>query len=381
MNSIFSHLERAWRQMAYQNQGILRLMSPLFLPCSWIYGWVGSMRRTLYRKEILRAKSFLVPILSIGNLTVGGVGKTPFTLYLAHRLKSLGYKPAILLRGYGRKSKHPYLIHPGSFHTNQIPRLGDEASLLAFLSDFPIAVYPERAQSVETILDETDCDVILLDDGFQHVQVKRDLDLVIFQGGNPLGNRHCLPYGPLREPIHALHSAHAIILNGDAHPSMSTLFRRYCPHLFEGHMHWIGFYPLLNWMRQEGGIISTESFPPEPILLVSGIGSPTRLLTQARSYGLKVKEHLAFPDHHWFTKEDLHILTLKSRSHPIFLTEKDAIRLFAHTDISPELSEKTYVIHASWQMNSPDHFDQWLQTQMRKLANPLDPVESDPQNG
>jgi len=377
--SVHPFLDSAWRELAYRRRGVLRFALPILIPLSGLYGLLGRFRRNAYRLGMFRSQSFPVPILSVGNLTVGGVGKTPFTLYLAQRLHHLGFSPAILLRGYGRESNEPLLIRPGSFHTHGVVHLGDEPSLLAFSSNYPIAVDPDRARGVEKILDETDCDTILLDDGFQHLRLKRDLDLVLLDGQSPFGNGRCLPAGPLREPRSALRSAHALIVVGDSENTPVESVHRYGAPAFTGGLEWIGLYPLSNWMKQEGGTpLSIDSFQETPAVLASGIGSPGRLFDQAGSYGIPIHEHLCYPDHHWFTKEDLRVLAIKSRSHRILLTEKDAIRLFAVPEIPPELLEKTFVIHAAWRMKHPDRFDRWLAAQMTAIISPPDPVESNP---
>jgi tetraacyldisaccharide 4'-kinase len=373
MNRFVSLLEQSWRKMAYEKRGRLRFAAPVLLPLSWLYGMAGSIRRELYRANVLKKNIFPIPILSIGNLTVGGVGKTPFALFLAQQLHHQGYHPAILLRGYGRKSHHPVVILPGEFKSHSVVNCGDEPSLLAFLSAFPIAVSPERAVGVRRLLDETDADVILLDDGFQHLQLNRDMDLVLLDGSNPLGNGHCLPYGPLREPRSALRSAHALIVNGAASERYCDMFQSFCNTFFFGGLEWSGLYPLENWMDQKAAaMLTVEKYKHMPVTLVSGVGSPERLYKQAQANGLPVHRRQCYPDHHWFSVEDLHVLAILSRSHPIVMTEKDAIRLFAHSRIPGELAANSYVIQANWRMQNPEGFDKWLRQEMSSIASPLD---------
>lgn len=373
MNRIVSLFEQSWRRMAYERRGKLRFAAPVLLPLSWLYGMLGSIRRELYKTNICQKKQFPIPILSVGNLTVGGVGKTPFALYLAQRLHHLGYRPAILLRGYGRKSRHPILILPGQFKSHFVMDCGDEPSLLAFLSAFPIAVSPDRAVGVQRLLDETNSDVILLDDGFQHLQLNRDMDLVLLDGNNPFGNGHCLPYGPLREPRSALRSARALIVNGAASKSNSETFHSLCPAVFSGGLEWNGLYPLENWMEQKAAaILTVEKYKDLPAALVSGVGSPDRLYKQAKENGLPIHRRCCFPDHHWFSIEELHALAILSRAHPIVMTEKDAVRLFAHARLPGEFAANSYVIQANWRMHDPDLFDCWLRQEMAAIGSPLD---------
>ncbi|MBN2328537.1 MAG: tetraacyldisaccharide 4'-kinase [Candidatus Omnitrophica bacterium] len=383
MKALFPSLESAWRKLAYANQGALRAAVPILLPLSWIYGRLGRIRREGYRRGILPQASFPIPIFSVGNLTVGGVGKTPFTLFLAHRLQRLGRRPAILLRGYGRRSDRPALVHRDSLHKNSIRNsvqiYGDEPSLLAFLSDYPIAVSRRRIDGVKLLRAESQCDVILLDDGFQHLPLKRDRDIVLCDGKNPFGNGRCLPCGPLREPQRALYAAHAIVANEKPdHDALDSLNRFHLP-VFIGGLQWLGFYPLSDWMKQQfDAPMPLNAFQRQSLVLVSGIGSPERLHCQALSYGLSIHSRIQYPDHHWYTSEDLRQLTLHSRRRPILMTEKDAIRLLHHSEIPQDLQANAFVIRAAWQMKNQDSFDQWLQNQASFIEFPSDPVESSP---
>lgn len=378
MNRIIFYIYNTWRKLAYYKRGPLRFAALILLPCSWLFGLIGLARRELYRSAFLKSKSFLVPIISVGNVTVGGVGKTPFTLFLADRLQQLGYQPAILFRGYGRKSKKTVVIQPGSLKTHLVAEYGDEPSLLAFQSSFPIAISKDRATGVNRLLSETGSDVILLDDGFQHLQLKRDIDFVLVDGKNPFGNGRCLPYGPMREPRTALRSASALIVNGTASAYHNEMFLYFCKSIFEGGLEWDGLYPLSNWMNREGGglLLTREKYKQMPVVLVSGVGSPDRLHNQALANGLMIHKHIRYPDHYWFTLEDVRFLAILSRSHPIVITEKDAIRLFSQPKIPTEFIARTYVIKAVWHMKRPEFLDQWLQKEMSLIASPFAPVDS-----
>ncbi len=381
MSFLSSLLVPAWSRLAYRKEGPLRLAAPLLAPLSLCYGFILILRRLFYRIGLFRSKSHPIPIISVGNITVGGVGKTPLTLFLAQRLSRMGFKPAILLRGYGRKSKNPMVLHRKNFKKPNVQQYGDEPALLAFLSDFPIGICSNRSQGVEKLRNETDCNIIILDDGFQHIRLKRNLDLVVLDGGNPYGNGYCLPYGPLREPISALNKADALIINGNINPDHYSSIQRFDKKIYEGGLEWIGLFPLDSWMKQVGGIPSSiERHRGQPVIIASGIGSPQRLKNQALSHGLVVKDFISYPDHYWFNKSDLRFLEIKARQHPVLITEKDAIRFFAHQDISRKLVDNTFVIHAAWKMNQSSRFEHWLDSKIKQIISDQHdpPVESIP---
>ncbi len=381
MSFLSSLLAPAWIKLAYRKEGPLRIAAPLLAPLSLFYGFILILRRLFYRIGLFHSKSHPIPIISVGNITVGGVGKTPVTLFLAHHLSRMGFKPAILLRGYGRKSNNPIVLHRENFIKPHVQQYGDEPALLAFLSDFPIGICSNRSQGVEKLGAETDCNIIILDDGFQHIRLKRNLDLVVLDGSNPYGNGYCLPYGPLREPTNALNKANALIINGEMNPDNYSAIQRFDKTIYEGGLEWIGLYPLESWMKQGGGIPSSiERHRDQPVIIASGIGSPQRLKNQAESYGLIIKDFISYPDHYWFNKNDLRFLEIKARQHPILITEKDAIRFFTHQDISRKLLDNTFVIHAAWKMNQSSRFEHWLDSKIEQiLKDQLDPpVESIP---
>ncbi|HOL93539.1 MAG TPA: tetraacyldisaccharide 4'-kinase [bacterium] len=361
-------LSQAWRELAYHRRGAFRGLAPVLLPLAWLFGHVSRLRRALYETGYLQQRRFPVPVISVGNLTVGGVGKTPFTLYLAELLQFNGYRPAIVMRGYGRRSPKPLILRSGPLHPHQIPTYGDEPALLSRYTEIPIGIGADRGALIQTLTANRECGIILLDDGFQHLPVHRDLDLVLLDGGNPTGNGHCLPYGPMREPASALRRADAVVFHDAPSPSAKRLALTAFSPVFTGALEWIDLIPLGTWMKQRGTPgVTISHFAETPVILVSGIGSPERLEKQARALGLRVHEHLRFPDHYWFSDNDIRIFALKSRQHPVLFTEKDAIRLVPHESLLSELAERSYVIHAKWMLHEPERFEMWLLGRMDAL--------------
>lgn len=360
-----------WQQWAYREEGPLRYIAPILLPLSFIYGFVLRLRRTFYRRGWFASKAFDIPIVSVGNITVGGVGKTPLTLYLAKLFLRYGVQPAVVMRGYGRKSKTPIVLKPKDFNPKKVETYGDEAALISMTAEIPVGIGGDRASVIERLLDETDCGVILLDDGFQHRQLKRSIDLVVLDGKKPVGNGHCLPYGPLREPASVLDEADAMVFHARTiDENCVRLVPKRATH-FIGELQWQDFMPLKTWFKHRGNPgLPLKHFGKKPVVLVSGIGSPDRFYRQAKSHRLKIHDCIIFPDHHWFNEDDVRKLTLRARAHPLLMTEKDAIRLIGKKELPNELGSNAFVIRSQWIMQEPDVFGQWLS---KRLSPPVPP--------
>lgn len=327
-----------------------------------VYGAVAKTRRIVYEKGLKKTDRLPVPVISIGNLTVGGVGKTPCGLAIARMLRGHGYKPAVLLRGYKRRSTEPLVLLPERFDPARVMEYGDEAALYCLNAGIPVGIGSSRFEIGKRLLQQTPCDVFLLDDGFQHYQLYRDIDLVLLDGDRPFGNGRCLPYGPLREPISVLRTASALIHRGERF-ALTEFFSK--PH-FHGPLYWTGLMPFLSWSRGEAnGLVPIDSFAPRSVALLSGIGDPARLQRQAEDLGFTIERHWAFPDHHWFSQGDLRSIA-GSTAAPIFLTEKDAVRLLPLLGSDELPWDRFYVIQAAWRFSEAENFESWLLAQLPK---------------
>ncbi|MDX9755783.1 MAG: tetraacyldisaccharide 4'-kinase [bacterium] len=355
-----------WQQLAYAHSGPLRWAAPGLLPLSWLFNGIATSRRWLYRAGWLSSFSFPVPILSVGNLTVGGIGKTPFTIFLARQLRQMGFSPAILIRGYKRQSTEPIVLTPSSFQSPQVAAYGDEAVLLLRGTGCLIAIDGDRVGSARRVLQQTGCDCLLLDDGFQHLRLRRDLDLVLFSSQTPLGNGYTLPYGPLREPVCALNEADLLLFNGEV---PATAWAPSGIPRFAGGLEWTGLQPFREWKAQPSADpIPVAQFPSRTIMLVSGIGNPQRLEDQARQQGCSIVAQHRFPDHQWFTLAESRRILALAKPMPIFLTEKDAVRLLPLQELVWENYPHTYVIRAAWSMRDEAAFLEWLNISMRRIG-------------
>ena len=243
-----------------------------------------------------------VPVIVVGNISVGGTGKTPLVIYLCDLLKQAGYSPGIITRGYGGDSTEwPLLVEADS----KPAEVGDEPVLMAKRAGVPIVASPDRNEAVSTLLEDKNINVIISDDGLQHYALSRNIEIVVVDQSRGLGNQRCLPAGPLREPASRLDSCHFVVMNE------SKATAKYSMQLVATH------------------IVSLKSSLQQPlsewhgltIHAVTGIGNPSRFYLSLRNAGLIVIEH-SFPDHHQFKASDI----VFNDELPVLMTEKDAVK-------------------------------------------------------
>lgn len=293
-------LEQGW----YQKQRWCALL----LPLSGIFYLLSGLRRWLFRLGVKKTERLPVPVIIVGNITVGGTGKTPFTLWLCDYLKQQGYTPGIISRGYGGKVKAPRLVT----ELDNASLVGDEPLLLAQRSGCPVVVSPDRVAAGRFLLEKRpQVDLIISDDGLQHYRLGRDLEIVLLDAQRGLGNGWLLPAGPLRELPKRLNTVDLVLANSGysplAHGGLSLRTGAAVPLLADA--------PPLT--------IETE------IQLVAGIGNPARFRRSAEQAGFNIKHCHFWPDHHPFQADDFNML-----SGPLLMTEKDAVkcRAFAKAD-------------------------------------------------
>jgi tetraacyldisaccharide 4'-kinase len=275
----------------------------LLLPFEGAYRSLIFLRRWSYRVAIFKSHRVSVPIIVIGNLSVGGVGKTPLTAAIAEFLKQNHYQPGIISRGYkGQSESWPQIVSE-----NSDPKLvGDEPVLLAKKTKCPVVVAPNRVNAAQELLEKYEVDVIISDDGLQHYALARDIEVVVIDGERECGNGHCLPYGPLRESKRRLKSVDFIVKNGGLNSS------DYVMQFQMGEL-----YLLTNPLEKK----PITEFSGE-VHAVAGIGNPARFFQSLQNHGLKVIEHL-FPDHYNFKQEDFKDIP---QDEIIIMTEKDAVK-------------------------------------------------------
>ncbi|MCW8889932.1 MAG: tetraacyldisaccharide 4'-kinase [Sedimenticola sp.] len=297
-------------------------VSLLLLPLSWLFLLLSGIRRLAYRFRLKTIKRLPVPVIVVGNISVGGTGKTPLVIWLADYLRNKGYTPGIISRGYGGNATH----WPIRVHADSSPQaVGDEPVMLAARSGAPVWVGPDRPVTGQALLDETACDIIISDDGLQHYALDRDIEIAVIDGARGLGNGFCLPAGPLRERASRLSRVDLVVSNG------SSGFTDHCMSLVTG--------DLVNLSTRER--VSPTRFSGQSVHAIAGIGHPERFFKTLMGLGMQV-DGVPFSDHHPFTAAEIS----PNDKRPVIMTEKDAVKctLFSqprhwYLEVSAELSK------------------------------------------
>ncbi|MGH8212622.1 MAG: tetraacyldisaccharide 4'-kinase [Rhodanobacteraceae bacterium] len=279
------------------------------LPVAALYGFVIRMRRAWYRRGWLRSERLSVPVIVVGNITVGGTGKTPLVMALVEALRAHGFQPGVVSRGYGGGARAPMLLDE-----NPDPReVGDEPALIGLRTGVPIAVGRDRPAAARLLLDH-DVDVIVADDGLQHHALKRDIEICVVDGVRRFGNGRLLPAGPLREQTSRLDEMDFIVCNG-GEPRHGEIPMRLRADNARN--------------LRDGSLRSLHEFANTRVHAVAGIGNPSNFFGTLREYGIDSVEH-AFPDHYAYAAHDLQF----GDGLPVLMTEKDAVKCcsFARED-------------------------------------------------
>lgn len=280
----------------------------LLLPVAAVFGLLISLRRYLYQLNILKRYQLGVPVIVVGNINVGGTGKTPLVIWLVQQLAAAGYRPGVISRGYGGNSQQPMCVDEHS----DPALVGDEPILIATHTRCPVFTSVNRIAAGKHLLTQfPKCDVLISDDGLQHYRMQRDVEIVVYDAEKVFGNRMLLPAGPLREPISRLKSVHAVVCNG-AVTAYADLENVFSMQLLAD-----GFYNLMH----PSTTVSAAAFSGKSILAVAGIGNPQRFFNQLTQMGLHFQQR-AFDDHHAFIPSDF----ADEAFDIVLMTEKDAVK-------------------------------------------------------
>jgi tetraacyldisaccharide 4'-kinase len=292
--SVQAWLNRVWYERA----------SPPWwlLPLSLSYGAAAGARRYLYSKQLRKSTRVASPVVVVGNLSVGGTGKTPLVCWLVARLQELGFKPGVVTRGYGGSSESVRLVDssadPGI--------VGDESLLLARRTGVPVAIGRDRPSAAQLLVN-AGCDVVVSDDGLQHYALARDCEIVVVDGERRFGNGRLLPAGPLRESEARLRRVDAVVVNGGHAQLEGALSMR---------------LEAKDALSLTGGAIKTlREFAGHSVHAVAGIGNPERFFNMLRGYGIEVVGH-PLPDHARLRAADISF----PDGRPVLMTEKDAVK-------------------------------------------------------
>ncbi len=309
MKTFFSKdLQKLWHKKGYALW--------LLIPLSWLFTGVAALRRRLYQKGVLTQTRFKVPVIVVGNLSLGGSGKTPLVIYIAKMLQTHGLRVGVISRGYKGSHQRPTLVD-----TQSDPALvGDEPYMIHQHLQCPVVVGKNRVAALQCLLENNTVDVVLSDDGLQHYALARALEIVVmpFVGaGLSAGpvmpvNTYCLPAGPLREPLSRLKTVDLIVYNAAQIPDHSLDKPVYCmqyrPDLLYNAMDLEKKQPLAFFKGMQ-------------VHAVAGLGNPTRFFSLLQAAGLEIIPHI-YPDHYAYQASDI----LFEDSLPVILTEKDFVK-------------------------------------------------------
>lgn len=286
---------------AWQHKNVFYYL--VLMPLSWIFSLLASLRRWGYQIGLLRSHKLSVPVMIVGNINMGGSGKTPAVIWLVAQLKKEGYSPGVISRGYGVKSGQPMAVQK----TSIAKEVGDEPLLIARRSDCPVWVGINRVEAGKALLQgHPECDVIISDDGLQHYRLKRDIEIAVVDEQTKSDGR-LLPAGPLREPFSRLKTVDAVISNGQKTVSNA----------FEMQFSSQTFYNLADPALS----VRRSHFKDKAVAALAGIGKPERFFEHLKNLGLSFKS-LSFKDHHAFTVQELEGITCDA----LIMTEKDAVK-------------------------------------------------------
>ncbi len=289
-------------------QSVWKSRNPIALllwPVSLVYCAIASLRRIAYANGFVSVTRFSEPIIAVGNLTVGGTGKTPFTIWLANHLREHGFRPGVVSRGYGRRDISNTLMVYSDSDPEQV---GDEPVVIAKRTEIPVAVSKKRSDAVRLLLDKTDCNIFVCDDALQHYSLAVDLSIALIDAKSRFGNGFCLPAGPLREPRSRLASVALELIKGEGQG--------------EAHLMRYEIARVVN-VKDNENRQTVEFLIDRKITAVAGIANPNSFFDMLQNLGMELTR-ISFPDHHRFTGKDFD--SIDHGDVTLVMTEKDAVK-------------------------------------------------------
>ena len=326
-----NQLVAGWQEPNWRNR--------ILWPLSFLYEILIRLRGLAYKWHLRPSQSIDIPVVVVGNLTVGGTGKSPLVIALVAFFQSKGYRPGVITRGYkAQKDKGkrldsatiwPKLVEPKS----NAKEVGDEAVMIYERCQVPVMVGPKRAESARKLATEQGCNIIISDDGFAHFNLERDIDIVVVDGARGFGNQWCLPSGPLREPKDHVKRAQLLVINASQHISSSTAEIKH-PAKFTMRMKMAVAQPVVGTHEQTH--IAIDEFKNQTVHAIAGIGNPQRFFDQLGGQGITVIPH-AFRDHHDFCASDLDF----GDNLAVLMTHKDAVKCRLVLESNDEFSDRS----------------------------------------
>ena len=342
-------------------------MNPLLLPLSAAFRLGVALRQAAYKHGRVKIRHLARPVVSVGNITVGGTGKTPLVAYVAHILLRRGWKPSILTRGYGRRNKAEMIVlAPGKGRDGDVQEIGDEQALLAqTLPEVPIVICADRFRGGKAAEERFQVDAHILDDGFQHLPLARTVDVLALDATQSLSDWNLLPAGRQREPLSALRRAQIVVLTRTDSANSQTLqalvFKVHpAAQIFRSRTSLLGWREALN-----GEAISIDDIRTQKVAAFCAIGNPRAFFTDLRRWGFRLAAEDVFPDHHVYTGEEIQRLVAGARKNgaaALLTTQKDAVKFCR--DWTPQLPILACEIEA--QILNCEDFERALLTYLEK---------------
>ena len=293
-------ITRSW----YQCAKWLYLLFPLAL----LYGLITSIRKLLYTLHVSKSYRAKVPVIVVGNITVGGTGKSPLVAYLIESLRQQGFNPGVVSRGYGASINQDEVREV--LASSAAAEVGDEPLMLKLRVGCPIFVSPSRRLAVQAV-EAKGCDIVISDYGLQHYGLERDIEICVFDGERKWGNGCLLPVGPLRESLSRVKSIDFIVVNGESWQDQALFRSAIRMDLQGGELKSLG----------TGETKTISHFQAQRVNAVAAIGNPERFFQALEAQGLSIQRH-GFNDHHAYSESDLDF----ENDLPIIMTEKDAVK-------------------------------------------------------
>jgi len=304
------------------------ILTPITIPLSLVYGCIIYLRNLFYDLGWFTIEDFKLPIISVGNISTGGSGKTPLVMYLANLLIKNGKNPGIVSRGYGRKSQGLVVVHDGKEMKAKVESAGDEPFLMAtILKSIPVIVCEDRREAIRHLVNSSTVNIIIMDDGFQHRKVKRDLDIITISENDTKNDYRLLPWGKLREPFKNINRSNAIVFTKTDNFTPPNIHVE-VQSVLKGSQFFSTMIPVLMKYDSSGYHKSLPS--SEVFFAFCGIGEPGSFFKYIKQLDIKSGGKRIFPDHQEYTKSVITELSAQIKSSnctAIITTEKDLVKL------------------------------------------------------
>jgi tetraacyldisaccharide 4'-kinase len=302
----------------------------LYIPLaffSYLYQIGLYVREYMYRSGYMKVEKAVIPVVSVGNITLGGTGKTPVVEKLSRRLKEEGLNPGIITRGYKRRKKGVFAV---DLKNDTAQDVGDEAFMLARRTHIPVIVGTDRLAAIDNGISSSGIDIAILDDGFQVRNLEKDVELLVLNGNEPLKNHELFPLGPYRESLIRVRDAHAVLINKGNLDESALYFTRAIPKFN------IRYRPLHLYNIKRNVIAHYNFLKGKRVLAFSGLGDNRSFFNLLKDMGADVVREIHFPDHHRYVQSDLEECASFENAECIITTEKDAVKI-AHMDVPENL--------------------------------------------